>query len=115
MMFPTTLGFNVTHETNAEKRPLARDTIITPDKRIVTVFNALIPSEAAWVFCWILKTTLPQLVDNKKTMADMYMDLNDEDKQIYLQIDAAIKGKISQTLIIVYAVGTRLIGDTLQR
>ena len=43
----------------------------------------------------------------------MYMDLTDEDKQIYLQIDAAIKEKLCQTLIIVYAVGTRLTGGTL--
>ena len=34
-MFPTTLGFDVTHGTNAEKRPLARAIIITPDKQVV--------------------------------------------------------------------------------
>ena len=79
---------------HAGKRSLARGTIITPDKQIITVINVFLPSEEAWVFRWIFKTTLPQLVDNKKTMTDKYIDLTNEDKHIYGQIDAIIKGEI---------------------
>jgi hypothetical protein len=41
-MYPTALGFDVTHGTNSEKRPLGRGVVITPDRKTVTVFNAFV-------------------------------------------------------------------------
>ena len=63
-LYPTTFGFNVTHGTNAKKRPLGRGTVISPNRKITTVLNTLLPLEAAWVFGWLFKVAIPELVNN---------------------------------------------------
>ena len=93
-MYPTVLGFDVTHGTNAEKRPLGRGVVITPDRKIVTVFNAFLPSEASWVFGWVFKTAVPLLVSNKTTLRGIFNIPTDQDEQCVGQVNAAIKERV---------------------
>jgi hypothetical protein len=64
-MFPSSLSIDVTMGTNAEKRPLARATCRTSDKRNIPFFNCFLPSGSAWVWHWMFYTVLPALLPSK--------------------------------------------------
>ena len=93
-LYPSTFGFDVTHGTNAEKRPLGRGTVISPNRKITTVLNSLLPSEAAWVFGWLFKAAIPELVNNRQTLCQITMVPTDEDKQCMGQVHVAIIEKV---------------------
>jgi hypothetical protein len=94
-MYPTVFGFDVTHGTNSEKQPLGRGVVITPDRKIVTVFNAFLPSEASWVFGWVFKTAIPLLVSSKTTLLRAISIVpTDQDEQCIGQVNAAVTEKI---------------------
>jgi hypothetical protein len=55
------VGFDITCGTNAEKRPLAKGTLTTANGENVPFFNSFLPSQCAWVFCWLFTTAFPTL------------------------------------------------------
>lgn len=61
-MFPDVIGLDITHNTNAEKRPMMIVVARTSNGNIIPVVNAFFPSEAKWVFTWLFTQALPYLL-----------------------------------------------------
>ena len=59
--YPSVLSLDVTCGTNAEKRPLARGTILTANGKTVPVFDSYLPAEATWAWDWTIGHALPLL------------------------------------------------------
>ncbi len=89
-MFGEAMGFDITCGTNAEKRPLARATITTANEKNVPFFNSFLPSQCAWVFCWLFMTAFPTLFP-PRSCKQMELVLTDQDERCYTQVEA-LKG-----------------------
>jgi hypothetical protein len=82
-MFPSSLSIDVTMGTNAEKRPLARATCRTSDKRNVPFFDCFLSSGSAWVWYWLFYKVFPALLPSRSlsqvillnTTSDSYLPL----------------------------------------
>jgi hypothetical protein len=96
-MYPTTLSFDVTFGTNAEKRPLARVTLITPSQKTVPVMNVFLPSQAEWVFQWIFQHALPSILP-LAVRKRVFLAMTDQDHHCYSQIVAAQRKQIFPNL-----------------
>ena len=62
--FPSVLSLDVTCGTNAEKRPLARGTILTANGNTVPIFDSFLSAEVTWAWDWVLDYALPRLFNN---------------------------------------------------
>lgn len=87
--FPSQLSLDVVHGTNAEKRPVARGTVKTPNNNTVPVVNCFMPAEASWVFDWLLEEALPHLF-GKKILSQIRMVLTDQDLQCVNMVNKQI-------------------------
>ncbi len=87
-MFGEAMGFDITCGTNAEKRPLARATITTANEKNVPFFNSFLPSQCAWVFCWLFMTAFPTLFP-PRSCKQMELVLTDQDERCYTQVEAS--------------------------
>jgi hypothetical protein len=89
-LFPTVLFFDVTFGTNNERRPLARGCLLTPDGRIVPIFNIFLPSQSEWVFHWIFNKVLPDVLP-PEILAKIHVVMTDQDRHCYEQVVAAAR------------------------
>jgi len=91
--FPTVLGLDTTFGTNAEKRPLARGTGKNMLRNNLPWLNCFLPSEAQWVWHWILQKGLPSMLP-RTVLNSIRLILTDGDSKCYEMVDAAIKCSI---------------------
>ena len=87
--FPSVLSLDVTCGTNAEKRPLARGTILTANGNTVPVFDSFLPAEATWAWDWVLDYALPRLF-NKSTLQNVKMVPTDCDSPCFSMVEKQI-------------------------
>lgn len=87
--FPFTLSLGVTHNTNSEKRPLARGTVKTGNKNTVPIVSCYMPSECKWVWDWLLGHAFPQLF-GEELLSKVELVLTGEDSKCTSQVDAQI-------------------------
>ena len=77
-MFPEACGVDVTNGTNTEKRPNARGTLLTSNKKNVPFWNSFLPSESGWVWRWILVKAFRALLP-KSGLDKMNLMITDQD------------------------------------
>lgn len=79
-MFPEVIGFDITHKTNAEKRPMFIIVARTSNGKNIPIMNAFCPSEAKWVFNWMFEDALPYLF-GKPVLQRVRLATTDQDPQ----------------------------------
>ena len=88
--YPYCLGIDVTFGTNREKRPLFRVTVRTPNRHVLPILEAFLPSQQQWVFKLIIDEVFPQLL-HKKYLDQTKIVVTDEDEKMFLPIRQAIQ------------------------
>ncbi|CAJ1938754.1 unnamed protein product, partial [Cylindrotheca closterium] len=89
-MFPECLGMDVTHGTNAEKRPLFRLVGRTASNENIPLMTAYLPSLCDWVFHWLFDDAMPTLFE-KENVAKLRLMMTDKDLQCMAAFNAIIK------------------------
>jgi len=83
---PELLMFDVTHQTNEEKRPLGIAAAVDQNMEIFTPFRVFMPSQQQWVFDWIFRSCIPVLM-GPHILERTQLVLTDGDKQMYGAFD----------------------------
>ena len=91
--FPYCFGTDITNGTNQEKRPLARATAMTTNRKNVPFWNALLPSGGRWVHRWIFQEAFPALFSTA-TLMKCQLVISDEDVLCYEEFEAAIRAGV---------------------
>ena len=78
--------FDVTHQTNEEKRPLGIAAAVDQNMEIFTPFRVFMPSQQQWVFDWIFRSCIPVLM-GPHILERTQLVLTDGDKQMYGAFD----------------------------
>ena len=89
-LFPELIGFDITYNTNAEKRAMFIVVGRTSDGKNIPILNAFFPSEAKWVFNWVFKEALPYLL-GEDLIKRIRLVTTDEDPQCIAAFTSAIK------------------------
>ena len=83
---PEVFMFDVTHQTNNEKRPLGIAAAVDQNMEIFTPFRVYMPSQQQWVFDWIFRSCIPTLM-GPDILERTQLVLTDGDKQMYGAFD----------------------------
>lgn len=84
--YPTLLLFDVTYQTNREKRPLGIVAGVDGNMKVFTPVRVFMPSEQGWVFDWIFKSVIPTLL-GKEALKRTSVVMTDGDRTMYSQFD----------------------------
>ena len=95
-MFPECFAFDVTSQTNKEKRDLFTGTGKTGDNKCFTACRAFMPSQKRWVFALIWKVCVPMMWGPTVT-EQVRLILTDGDADEYIPLLESIH-KVSQSL-----------------
>jgi len=89
-LFPETMFFDCTADTNKEKRPLFTISGKDSNGKMFILLRSYFPNEQAWAFRWIFSTILPKCFPTE-TLRRIVFVCSDGDSQEFSQIDAAIR------------------------
>ena len=90
---PELLMFDVTHQTNEEKRPLGIAAAVDQNMEIFTPFRVFMPSQQQWVFDWIFRSCIPVLM-GPHILERTQLVLTDGDKQMHGAFDNQFPGSL---------------------
>lgn len=85
-MFPSVMLFDVTFQTNREGRPLGVVAAIDSNMEVFTPLRVFMPSEQGWVFDWIFKSCIPNLL-GRENIKRTNVVLTDGARQMYSAFD----------------------------
>jgi MULE transposase domain len=88
-MFPSILVADCTHSLNKEERPVMIFAGIDSHNATHSHTWVFLPSEARWVFSWVLNSALPQL-HNRNTLARARLFVTDQDGQLNFVADNSL-------------------------
>jgi MULE transposase domain len=83
---PEVFMFDVTMQTNNEKRPLGIAASVDQNMNVFTPLRVFMPSQQAWVMDWIFGTCIPMLL-GKENLERTQIVLTDGDRQMYGAFD----------------------------
>ena len=95
-MFPECFAFDVTSQTNKEKRDLFTGTGKTGDNKCFTACRAFMPSQKRWVFALIWKVCIP-IMWGPAVTAQIRLILTEGDADEYIPLLESIL-KVSQSV-----------------
>ena len=84
--YPSVLLFDVTYKTNREQRPLGVVAAVDNNMEIFTPMRVFMPSEQGWVFDWIFKSCIPNLL-GRENIKRTNVVLTDGARQMYSAFD----------------------------
>ena len=88
--YPQVMMFDVTMESNRERRPLGVMGAVDCNMEVFTPVRVIMPSQKAWVFDWIFKNVIPTLM-GKEPLKRTAIILTDGDRTMYSQVDANLE------------------------
>jgi MULE transposase domain len=88
-MFPSILVADCTHSLNKEERPVMIFAGIDSHNATHSHTWVFLPSEARWVFSWVLNSALPQL-HNRNTLVRVRLFVTDQDGQLNFVADNSL-------------------------
>ena len=85
-MHPEVFMFDVTMQTNCERRPLGIGASVDQNMNVFTPFRVFMPSQQAWVMEWIFGTCIPTLL-GQENIKRTQLVLTDGDRQMFGAFD----------------------------